>query len=129
MLHLSKVAFGCGSIEDLAARLASRGEVARLNTKNRPRRHEECVGGSLFWILKHRLIGRSEILGFDDAEGGRTDILIVPRVVPVVAVMKRAHQGWRYLEPGDAPQDLAEGQGADELPPALVGELAALGLI
>lgn len=129
MLHLTKVAFACDSIDDLAARLASRGEVARLNTKNRPKRHEECVGGSLFWILKHRLIGRSEIVRFDEAEGGRTDIVIVPRVVPVVTTMKRAHQGWRYLEPGDAPKDLIEGPGADELPPSLVGELAALGLL
>lgn len=130
MLHLTKVAFGCTSLDDLAVRIAAHapGHV-RLTTRYRPKRHEEIVGGSLFWILKHRLIARSEIVGFDEAEGGRTDIVIAARVIPVVAVVKRAHQGWRYLEPDKAPRDLAEGEGAEDLPAALVGELAALGLI
>jgi hypothetical protein len=130
MLHLTKVAFGCTGLDDLAQRLEARGpDLVRLNTKNRPRRADACVGGSLFWIHRHVLIGRSEIMGFDDAEGGRTDILVRPHVVPVIARRLRAHQGWRYLEHHDAPADLGAGDGAAELPPALVGELAALGLI
>lgn len=129
MLHLSKVAVGCGSADELVEWLARHHDVARLNTRNRPRRDAECVGGSLFWILKHRFIGRSEIARFDEADGGRTDIVLMPRFVPVVTTFKRAHQGWRYLEHGDAPKDLVEGGLADELPPSLVGELAALGLL
>ena len=129
MLHLSKVAVGCDSPEQLVEWLARHADAARLNTKSRPRRDAECVGGSLYWIHKHRFIGRSEITAFEEAEGGRTNIVLRPRFVPVVTRVKRAHQGWRYLEPGDAPKDLAEGQGADELPPGLVGELAALGLL
>ncbi len=130
MLHLTKVAFGCTSLEHLAERLELRGEVARLTTRYRPKRFEEIIGGSLFWILKHKLVGRSEIIGFDDAEGGKTDIVIKARVVATVAQPKRAHQGWRYLEAANAPRDLGEGaEGADELPAALAGELAAMGLI
>lgn len=128
MLHLSKVAVGCDSVDVLAAWMASRPEP-RLNTKNRPRRDAECIGGSLFWILKHRFVGRSEIVRFDEAEGGRTDIVLRPCFVPVVMRVKRAHQGWRYLEAADAPHDLVDGGATDDLPPALVGELAALGLI
>ena len=130
MLHLTKVAFACASLDDLAARIAARGPgPARLTTRYRPKRHAELIGGSLFWILKHRLVGRSEITGFAEAEEGRTDIVIVPHVVPVRGIVRRAHQGWRYLEPADAPPDLASGEGDDDLPAALAGELTALGLI
>jgi hypothetical protein len=130
MLHLTKVAFGCTSLEHLSERIAARGDVVRLTTRYRPKRWEEIVGGSLFWILKHRLVGRSEIIGFDDAEGGKTDIVIKARVIATVAQPKRAHQGWRYLEAGDAPADLGVGvEGAEELPAALAGELTAMGLL
>jgi hypothetical protein len=130
MLHLTKVAFGCTSLEHLAERLELRGDFVRLTTRYRPKRYEEIIGGSLFWILKHKLVGRSEIVAFDDAEGGKTDIVIKARVIATVAQPKRAHQGWRYLEAANAPRDLGEGaEGADELPAALAGELAAMGLI
>jgi hypothetical protein len=130
MLHLTKVAFGCTSLEHLSERIAARGDVVRLTTRYRPKRFEEIVGGSLFWILKHRLVGRSEIIGFDDAEGGKTDIVIKARVIATVAQPKRAHQGWRYLEASDAPADLGVGvEGAEELPAALAGELTAMGLL
>ena len=42
---------------------------------------------------------------------------------------KRAHQGWRYLEEGDAPTDEDDGSGLGELPPRLYGKLAALALV
>lgn len=130
MLHLTKVAFGCSSLEDLCARIEARGDLVRLTTRYRPKRHAEIIGGSLFWILKHKLVGRSEIVRFDEAEQGRTDIVIRARVIATVAQPKRAHQGWRYLEAVNAPRDLGDGaQGADELPAALAGELAAMGLI
>jgi hypothetical protein len=130
MLHMTRVAFGCTSLDDLAARLELRGETVRLTTRYRPKRHTEIVGGSLYWILKHRVIGRSEILGFEDAEGGKTDIVIRGKVIATVAQPKRAHQGWRYLEATDAPGDLGEGAaGVESLPAGLAGDLAALGLI
>jgi hypothetical protein len=131
-LHLTKVAFACDSIEFLQQRLALRAEQGdtSLVTRYLPKRHVEIAGGSLFWILKHQLIGRSPILGFGEAEGGRTAIHIEPRLILVQARPKRAHQGWRYLEDKDAPADLgAAGSGVADMPPALVGELAGLGLI
>src|SRR4029453_5944787 len=76
-LHLSKVAFGCASIEALQnriARRASRGEV-RVATRMRPKRADELIGGSLHWIVKHRIIARQEILRFDDRSDGRIDIV------------------------------------------------------
>ncbi|WP_374297266.1 DUF1489 family protein [Sphingomonas sp.] len=132
-LHLTKVAFGAASVEHLAERLASRaadGPVF-LTTRYLPKRHEEVAGqGSLFWILKHQLIARSPILSFGEAEGGRCAIHIDPALVLVQARPKRAHQGWRYLEAADAPADLGgDADGADVLPPALLGKLAELALI
>lgn len=129
-LHLTKVAFACDSLELLADRLAARGSPWGLSTRYLPKRHEEIAGGSLYWILKHQLIGRTPIVGFGEAEGGRTNILMEPRLILVAARPKRAHQGWRYLEEADAPADLGTaGSGVSDMPPHLVGELAAMGLI
>lgn len=131
-LHLTKVAFACDSVDFLRSRLEARaaaGGVA-LTTRYLPKRHAEIDGGSLFWVLKHQLVGRSPILGFGEAEGGRTAILLEPKLVLVQARPKRAHQGWRYLEAADAPPDLGDMEGgAAELPPSLIGELAGLGLL
>lgn len=134
-LHLTKVAYGCDSIAYLQERLALRAahQPAFLTTRYLPKRHAEIVSdaaaGSLFWIIKHQLVGRSPILGFGEAEGGRTAIYLEPRLVLVHPRPKRAHQGWRYLEGDDAPADLAGGSDMAEMPPALMRELAAMGLI
>jgi len=80
--------------------------------------------------LKHKLVGRSEILGFADSDDGRTDILIANIVVPVRPKPCRAHQGWRYLENTDAPPDWLPGDAeGDAMPHEMAGALAAMGLI
>ena len=127
-LHMTKVAYGATSFEDLHSWFKRRGETARLTTRYLPKRHEEMVGGSLFWIFKHQLVARSEILGFEEAEGGRTNIVISTKLIDVHPKPKRAHQGWRYLEDSEAPADLADGESGEVLPPSLAGELAKLGL-
>ena len=132
-LHLTKVAYGCDSIDYLAERLALKAAHlpnAFIVTRYLPKRATEIEGGSLYWIIKHQLVGRSPIVKFGEAEGGRVAIHLESRLILVQARPKRAHQGWRYLEGKDAPPDLGEaGAGISELPPALVGELAAMGLI
>lgn len=129
-LNMTKVAFGAKSREDMLGWFATRGEEARLTTRYLPKRHAEMAGGSLFWILKGQLVFRSQILGFEEAEGGRTHIVISTKLIPLYPVPCRAHQGWRYLEDKDAPRDLAEGEDAGEaMPGRLAGELARLGLV
>ena len=132
MLHLTKVAFGAASLDHLLERLgerAAQGPIA-LTTRNLPKRHAEIAGrGSLFWILKHQLVARTPIIGFDEAEGGRVAILLGAETKRVLPAPKRAHQGWRYLEAKDAPADLADAAAADLLPATLARELAGLGLL
>ena len=98
-LHLTKVAVGCRDLPALQKRIAGRddrGEV-RVVTRMRPRRMEELVGGSLYWIVKHRLVACQQILRFDDRADGRLDIVCSAQLLLVPAKPKRAHQGWRYL--------------------------------
>lgn len=131
-LHLTKVAYGHDSLESLAERLQLRATQGPffLTTRYLPKRHVEIEGGSLFWIIKHQLIARTPILGFGEAEGGKTAIHCEPRLVLVRARPKRAHQGWRYLEDADAPVDLNSAEaGIADLPPELVGKLAELALL
>jgi hypothetical protein len=133
-LHMSKVAVGCTSLDALARRQRSRicDGVDRIRTRFRPKRADELVGGSIYWIIAHRLTARQTIIGFDiDAAEGKTVIRLQPELVPVRAKPKRAHQGWRYLDPGDAPPDLdgSHDDGVAALPPLLWSRLAALALI
>ncbi|MDF7774206.1 DUF1489 domain-containing protein [Sphingomonas sp. AOB5] len=132
-LNITRVAYACDSIDMLADRFAGRAAISdrfELATRYLPKRHAEMAGGSIYWIVKHKLVGRSPILGFGEAEGGRAAIILQPKLILVQARPKRAHQGWRYLEGGDVPPDLGDAAGGiDELPPHLVGELASMGLI
>lgn len=130
-LHLTKVAVGCASLEALQNRIARRvtAGVVRVPTRMRPKRMEELVGGSLHWIVKHRIIARQQILRFDDRPDGRIDIVCSADLVTVPPKPRRAHQGWRYLDENDAPTGQDDGTGLSELPPRLYGKLAALALV
>ncbi len=133
LLHITKVAVGCADADYLRDRMAERNEngTAPIFTRYRPTRHAELIGGSIFWIIKHRLVARQMIVGFEEIDDGRRWIVrLDARVVPVRARFKRAHQGWRYLEAENAPDDFdgADGDLAD-MPRAMLDELSALALI
>ena len=130
-LHLTKVAFACRDLDVLRRRIAGRassGEV-RVPTRMCPRRSAELIGGSLYWIVKHRLVGCQEILRLEDRADGRIDIVCSAELCAVSPMPRRAHQGWRYLEEADAPTADDDGTGLGTLPPQLYGRLAALALV
>ena len=129
-LHLTKVAFGCRDLETLRARVSARSEGGeiRVPTRMRPKRHEELVGGNLYWIVKHRIIGGVQILRFEDRSDGRIDIVCIGELLTVAPIPKRAHQGWRYFEFDSATAN-ADVSGIGDLPPQLYGRLAALALV
>ena len=127
-LNLTKIAYGAKSYADIEAWFANRPRMS-VNTRYRPTRWEECIGGSLFWIHEHNLVARSKITGFEEQDNGRWFINLEPRLIPVLPRPKRAHQGWRYLK-GDPPRDLGDGEDiGDIMPGRLAGKLEKLGLI
>lgn len=129
-VHMTKIAFRSESVESLRGWLESHDGVARLTTKNRPTRHEEMIGGSLYWIHQHAIVGRSPIMGFEKTPEGRWWIELSPELIAVQPKPKRAHQGWRYLKDEDTPRDLEDGEDiGDVLPGKLMGKLTRLGLV
>jgi hypothetical protein len=128
-LHLTKIAHGCETVTVLREWLEGHAGEARMITRYLPKRHEEMIGGSLFWIHQHALIGRSPLIGFAQRDDGRQWIRLEPRLILVEPRAKRAHQGWRYLAEADAPRDLNGAEPGVVLPGRLVSELAKLGLV
>ena len=114
-LHMTKIAYTSKTIEVLREWVEAEPE-ALMTTRYLPKRHEEMIGGSLYWIMNHAIVARWTIR----LEGKLR--LVHPKA-------KRAHQGWRYLQERDAPPDLAEGEvQGDALPVRMIRELSKLGL-
>jgi hypothetical protein len=132
MLHLIKLCVGCDSVEDLTQWQRKRSPLEHW-TRNHPKRGKEIVtGGSLYWVIKGQIRVRQRIVGLErreDEEGTWCAIVLGRRLVRLRPRPHRPFQGWRYLEPGDAPPDLGKGEPADELPEKLAAELRALGLL
>jgi hypothetical protein len=149
MLHLIKLCVGCDSIHDLeewieerlkAHNRGGKGRTKAARARNHttrmvPKRAAEIIGGgSLYWVIRGQIMCRESILDirpFTDKDGiGRCHIVLDCRPVPVEPRPYRAFQGWRYLNPGDAPRDLdSAAPGARDMPEDLRRELRDLGLL
>ena len=143
MLHLIKLAVGVGDPATLAARQAQRSRETGahdgrpfLRTRNFPRRADEILdGGSVFWVMSGVLLCRQRVVEIkaDQRDDGTpcTAILLEGPPVSVAPRLIRPFQGWRYLAPADAPDDLGSliPASGDEIPPRLRRELAALCLL
>jgi hypothetical protein len=141
-LHLLKLCVGVSTIEELQdwidqerddARRAGVPHVDKHTTRMIPKRDAELLdGGSLYWVIRGNVQARQKLLDirpFTGADGiRRCDLVLEPVLVPTAWQPRRAFQGWRYLEPDQAPADLREA-GPASLPVALRLELAALGLL
>ncbi len=136
-VHLQKLCVGIESIEHLAerqsARLKREGEIVH-RTRMVPRRRDEIVGGgSIYWVIKGKVLARQKIRDIEiltaSGTGKRCKIVLDPKLVAVRPRPKRAFQGWRYLEPADAPPDLPKAAAVARLPETMRAELAELGLI
>lgn len=105
-------------------------------TRHKPKRAAELVqDGSIYRVIKSRIVCRTKILGFERVEdtpkGAMTLIMTEPTIIQTVAQPHRPFQGWRYFEPAKAPRDLGVYEGAtDDAPPEdLAEDLAAAGLL
>ena len=145
-LHLIKLCVGCDSIEDLASWQAERLKQRRKDGEKNPRlfhrtfqspkrRDELLAGGSLYWVIKGLVQVRQPLL--DIGEGTKDDgtpcclLILKNQLVPVRPAPRRPFQGWRYLDPAEAPEDLKRGAAGDivAMPPKLRKQLAELGLL
>ncbi|QDH16541.1 DUF1489 family protein [Swingsia samuiensis] len=141
MLHMIKLAVGCSSLDELRARM----QHPRINghgaviTRTMPKRASEILnGGSLYRVMNGMVLCRQPIIGLepyqrDDGTTG-TLIIVIDDIIPVHPRTMRPFQGWRYLTPQDAPEDLtgtntSHDNGIASLPPHLRKELAELALI
>lgn len=137
-VHLIKLSAGCVSVEQLeawqSARSAAHGRLFH-RTRMRPRRVEDILdGGSIYWVIKGEVRVRQPILGMESETGedgvSRALLLLRPGLIRTMPQGRRAFQGWRYLEPGDAPSDLPAGaEDFAGMPPEMRAELRVLGLL
>jgi hypothetical protein len=142
-VHLIKLSVGTTDIEDLAAfqrermrQSARNGGTPRLwhRTRHMPRRSEELLaGGSIYWVIGGRIRARQGLVGFEsdrDADGRKIcRFMLDADLVPTEPWPHRAFQGWRYLDPKDAPPDRPAGEADAEMPEAMIAELRDLGLL
>jgi hypothetical protein len=132
-IHLIKLCVGCDTIEELQAwqRTREPGRTWRVHTRHTPKRAEELLeSGSLYRVFKSVLLCRQRIVGIETLGEGQTkrcEIVLDPTIVRVAPAPRRPFQGWRYLEPGEAPVDLSTGDGGVQAPIELEIRLRELG--
>ena len=140
-INLLRLAVGITDMNHLAEVQKGRifthqGERATQSwTRRKPTREAELLnGGSIYWVIRNNIMVRQRVIALEmaeTAEGTMCRLILDPELIRLVPVHKKAFQGWRYLEPGDAPRDLGvfyPGKGDEELPQALIEELKTLGL-
>lgn len=128
---------GVRDVAHLTALQQARAETSpplRHLTRNFPKRAEELAdSGSIYWVITGTILLRQRVLAVERAterDGSPCAALILdPALVPVEPRPMRAFQGWRYLNPQDAPADLTAASTSADMPEALRRQLAALGLL
>ncbi|SET91417.1 DUF1489 family protein [Paracoccus homiensis] len=136
-LHLMKLCVGAEGPDDLARWQQQRyGDGPAMHvTRMWPKREDELLnGGSIFWVFKGVMLARQKLLRLEERfgdDGIRRCALILDRdLVRVAAIPRRPFQGWRYLDPKDAPDDLPENRAAEEaLPAKVAAALSEMGLV
>jgi hypothetical protein len=138
-VNIVKLCVGIDSVEhliDYRARACGAGDDKpnRHVTRMFPRRTQEVLnGGSLYWVIKGVIRVRQKILALEEITGAdgirRCAIVMDPKLVRTIPAQRRPFQGWRYLEPENAPADLpVQKTKEDELPLEMQLALAEIGL-
>ena len=128
-----KLCVGAATVEDLLDWQRTRetpGGPWIMRTRQTPKRAGELVGGgSLFRVFKGVILCRQPILAVNTVGEGvtaRCEVTLDPTPIRVAPTPRRAFQGWRYLDPKDAPPDLAAAGFAD-VPQDLARQLREAG--
>ena len=135
-LNLIKLAVGIESIKQLKEIQSNRFEKEGLvshYTKNYPKRYTELLdGGSLFWVIKGYIRIRQIIIDIQQInyhDTKKCKLILSSDHILTEAVRRKPHQGWRYLDQVDCPNDLEKKHSKNSLlPNFLIKELKDLGL-
>jgi len=131
-LHMIKLCVGAATVEDLLEwqRTREPGGPWIMRTRQTPKRAGELVdGGSLYRVFKGVILCRQPILAVATVGEGvtaRCEVTLHPEPVRVAPTPRRAFQGWRYLEPKDAPEDLSS-EAFGDIPTDLARQLREAG--
>ncbi|WP_397543828.1 DUF1489 family protein [Roseovarius salis] len=139
-LHLIKLSVGSDSVESLVdwqdgQRARSADGLPRHVTRMWPRRAGEVLdGGSIYWVVSGFVQCRQRVLRFDEVTGQdgvrRCAFVLDPEIVRTTAARRKPFQGWRYLDPADAPADLPRSRRDDDaLPAEMSAALAEIGVL
>lgn len=126
-IHMVKLCVGADDVDDLIAWQTHLMKTYRKpvhHTRMVPKRADDLMdGGSIYWVIRNRILVRQEIHDVRSVTGddGRAlcELVFSPELVLTEPQPKKAFQGWRYLKLADAPRDLDMGEGADV--PATLG--------
>lgn len=132
-LHMIKLAVGAASVEDMLVWRTSQaagGAPWIMSTRMTPKRAGELMaGGSLYRVFKGVILCRQRILDVVTTGEGATArcaVTLDETCVRVAPTPRRAFQGWRYLNPKDAPPDL-DLEAFGEVPAELARQLREAG--
>ncbi len=140
MMHLLKLSVGTESVDGLAEwhknkRAQGPDGLPRHITRMWPKRAAEILeGGSIFWVIQGFIRCRQRVLRFDEVIGNdgirRCAFVLEPELIRTTSAKRRPFQGWRYLDPADAPADLPQTRASDDrLPDDLSAALADIGVL
>jgi hypothetical protein len=105
-----------------------------VRTRNLPKRADEVLDdGSLYWVIKGYVRARQRVLDIfqEQGEDGQTRCVLHldHEIVATALQPRKPFQGWRYLEPADAPPDRPVDDAEYDFPPEMARELRELGLL
>ena len=140
-IHIIKLVVGIDSLEAFAE--LQKRETVDYNgtpavpcwTRYAPKRADEILstGGSIYRVIKNRIVCRHKILGFEMTEvDGKKQCMIMQdaRMIQTLSKPRRPFQGWRYLEPAKAPEDRGVySAGDDDIPADIEDGLRNAGLL
>lgn len=131
-LHMLKLSVGTEDVDGLARWQARQKRPSHI-TRMFPRRAEDILaGGSIYWVIRGVILCRQRILALEPVEsatGRRCAIRLDSELVRTEPRARRAFQGWRYLEPKDAPPDLIQGLREEALPYEMESALSEFGVL
>ena len=144
LTHLLRTGVGIESIAHLYDIQSSRRKMhgmpeAFLTTRYTPKRANDLLnGGSVYWIINRQICARQLVTDIqtlqDDSGKSFCMISLNPEIIMTSPIAHRHIQGWRYLSPEKAPQDLRSydpraSEDLDNIDPQMEKELREIGLL